>query len=193
MFANQIDFDNKEFVTVNLLPEVQVRSEVNGTYELFKSSLSTRIISFLNYLRITTRANYLVSALNTNLLVTVQDIWDMYAVSLKQIDYFPTHYRSRSVHKLQCGTANPTSKTSFFTFSREDSLDEHYEWYQPDPTSTIVSGFYAGCTPLEGLLESTLDCLYDIECLELLLDYFPILDQVRMILLYFSDIIFSIR
>ncbi len=167
---------------------MKVRFEVNGTHELFKNSISNRIISLLNYLRITTQANYLVSALNTNLLVTVQDMTETYVVLLRQIYYLPTYDRFLNVPKLQCGIANPTSETSFFALSREDSWAMHYEWYKPEPNSSIVSGFYAGCTPLEALLQSTLDCLYDIECLELLLDYFPSLDQVRMVLSYFSNI-----
>lgn len=167
---------------------MQLQSEVNGTHELFKNSLSIRIISFLNYLRITTRANYLASALNTNLLVTIQDMTETYVASLKQVYHLPTHDRRLSVPKLQCGTTNPISETSFFAISREDFLAMHYEWYKPEPNSTRVSGFYAGCTPLEALLESTLDCLYDIECLESLPDYFPNLDRVRMVLSYFSDI-----
>ena len=43
----------------------------------------------------------------------------------------------------------------------------------------MVKGFSAGCTPLEALLPSTLDCLYHIQCLQLLFDYFPSLKQVN--------------
>ena len=41
----------------------------------------------------------------------------------------------------------------------------------------IVKGFFAACTPLEALLKSTLDCLYDIHCLKLLPEYFPSMNQ----------------
>lgn len=44
----------------------------------------------------------------------------------------------------------------------------------------MVNGFFTGCTSLESLLPSTLDCLYDIKCLEILLEYFPTLNQVCM-------------
>ncbi|CAF0815388.1 unnamed protein product [Adineta steineri] len=45
------------------------------------------------------------------------------------------------------------------------------------PNSTIVSGFFAAYTPLEALLQSTLDCLYEIKCLQLLSGYFPALNH----------------
>ena len=41
----------------------------------------------------------------------------------------------------------------------------------------IVKGFFAACTPLEALLKSTLDCLYEINCLQLLTEYFPSMNQ----------------
>ncbi|CAF1281000.1 unnamed protein product [Adineta steineri] len=54
-------------------------------------------------------------------------------------------------------------------------------------TSSIVctplEGFFAGCTPVEGLLVNTLDCLYDIKCVELLIDYFPTLNQSNVSLM----------
>ena len=50
--------------------------------------------------------------------------------------------------------------------------------------SAMVDGFFAGCTTLEALLPSTLNCLYDIQCLLLLPDYFPNLNQVCSIVDY---------
>jgi hypothetical protein len=45
----------------------------------------------------------------------------------------------------------------------------------------ISQRIFAACTPLEALLESTLDCLYDIQCLQLLTDYFPDLEPVCIV------------
>ncbi len=43
-----------------------------------------------------------------------------------------------------------------------------------------ISGFFGGLKPLDALLISTLDCLYDITCLELLVKHFPAVGQVCM-------------
>ncbi|CAF1500936.1 unnamed protein product [Adineta steineri] len=53
--------------------------------------------------------------------------------------------------------------------------------------SANASGFFGGCYPLNALLESTLDCLYDDSCLEVLPDYFPALNQVNFSSLLPSD------
>ncbi|CAF4174600.1 unnamed protein product, partial [Adineta steineri] len=73
---NRIDIDKNEFVTINLLCEEQVHIQVNTTVESLKNSASLRIISFLNYFRTNTQADYHISALNTNLLITTVPILD---------------------------------------------------------------------------------------------------------------------
>ena len=61
--------NNNEFVTISLLPESKLQSEVDATVRLFKSSLSTRILSFIDYIRVMTQANNFMTALNTNAAV----------------------------------------------------------------------------------------------------------------------------
>ncbi|CAF1633955.1 unnamed protein product [Adineta ricciae] len=50
---------------------------------------------------------------------------------------------------------------------------------EPMNNSIIVKGFYIGCYPVEAILQSTLDCLYDIDCLQLLTNYFPKLQHIN--------------
>ncbi|CAF1509726.1 unnamed protein product [Adineta ricciae] len=42
-----------------------------------------------------------------------------------------------------------------------------------------VTGFLTSCTVLEAVRNSQLDCLYDIDCLKFMLNYFPDLNQTR--------------
>jgi hypothetical protein len=162
---------------------------VNGTAEFFKNSASTRIISFLNYLRITSQANYLVSALNTNLVIAIGGGGDQYLFYR-----FPTTYSpyAMSVYQISCDNENPTSAASFESFFYTPNYLYHMNWMEPAENSKIVSGFFGGCTPLEALLRSTLDCLYDITCLQLLIEYFPALNQVCVALSYLSYIFFCL-
>jgi hypothetical protein len=176
---NQIDVDNYELVTTYLFPEGKVQSEVNDIVDLFRNSTSIRVMSILDYFKMTTHVNYLVSALNTNVLITVWTVLDEYVLQSIELLYSPD---STSIHRnntyLGCGTANPLSPTGFFSTVEDTFYLVHTDWYKPELNSTLVAGFFAGCIPLEALLSSTLDCLYDIQCLQLLTDYFPVLDQV---------------
>ncbi|CAF4013013.1 unnamed protein product [Adineta steineri] len=48
-----------------------------------------------------------------------------------------------------------------------------YDSHVPKEDGFYSSGFYAACTPLEAILLSKLDCLYRMECLQVLNKYFP--------------------
>ncbi|UJR12721.1 hypothetical protein I4U23_016895 [Adineta vaga] len=95
----QKDINNTDFISIELVPEMEIRKDVDGILELQTSSASIQMLSFLNYLRTTIQGH------------------------------------------------------------------------------TLVTGL--GCTPLESLLASTLDCFYSFECIELLLNYFPNLNQTH--------------
>ncbi|CAF4024878.1 unnamed protein product [Adineta steineri] len=122
----EADIDNNELVTLYLLSQEQIKLQTDGTIDLLKNAASSQMIIYLNYSRNTIQTNYLVSALNTNLIIKTQ----------------------RSV--------NESIRTRAYQVT-----------------------YSFGCTPLEALLESTLDCLYQTECLQLLVDYFPIRQQMN--------------
>ena len=54
--------------------------------------------------------------------------------------------------------------------SNFDSFDNYNNWpeYRLNSESTVfamIDGFFGGCTPLNALFASTLDCLYNDKCL----------------------------
>ncbi len=154
---------------------------MDGTVAFYQSSISTRIISFLNYLRTTIRANYLVSALNTNLLIYIDGGPNQYTTYGWQVTYTSdTVDKPGTTVYMTCSNQNPILPVSFYSLSLDKLNYLHLYGFMPLPNATVVSGFFGGCTPLESLLQSTLDCLYDINCLHLLLNYFPSLEQVCM-------------
>ncbi|UJR17463.1 hypothetical protein I4U23_004358 [Adineta vaga] len=175
---NQIDFDNDEFLTIHLLPEERLRMELNATINLIKNSISTQIISFLNYIRVYVRGNYMVSALNTNLI-----LGSYYDINQYTIHQLETQYTEDTTifvttpETLKCGIQNPITPASFLSRSGVLGIFIFAGWSKPITNSTYVKGFFTGCTPLEALLPSTLDCLYDIACIQLLINYFPSLTQ----------------
>jgi hypothetical protein len=197
--GNQIDLDKQELITIYLRPEERVRSEVIATVELFKSSVFARTISFLKYLIITNRANYLISALNTNAIIAMHLKSDKsYYLSETWTAYI---YHTNNLLELglkSCEGINRTQPAVFLSIlNNTDSLVHRYwngkripesETIDDISKATNVSGFFGGCIPLDALLPSTLDCLYDIKCIELLINYFPGLNQVCMTLYYLSSI-----
>ena len=80
VFQTQQDFDNDEITAINLLPEDQLQAEMNVAMDVVKSSISTQIVSFVNYVRVYVRANFIGSALNTNLMFSTYLPYDQYMV-----------------------------------------------------------------------------------------------------------------
>lgn len=174
---NEIDLNNTKFVSTYLLPEYKIRLQVNATAELFKSSLSTRVVSLISYLRFVIRANNFISSLNTNALF----FWLNY-IDPQLVIYFQAYNPTDSINifdlSQSCISENPTSPIAFFSLLDDSFSQNRFTWSRYPPNSTLVNGFYAACTPLEGLLKSTLDCLYEIDCLQLLSNFFPSINQV---------------
>ncbi len=113
MLEKKINFDNNKFVTVYLLSEEQIRSEVAAMVELFKNNATIQMTSFISYLRIITRANHFISALNTNLVVTVSGFPGGYHTS-GGWTYFYNDLTNEVNIDIACSNANPTPPSGFY-------------------------------------------------------------------------------
>jgi hypothetical protein len=191
VFQAQANVDNNQFVTVQLLSENEVQSQINGTFELAKTGTPVQVTSLLNFLQIATRSNSLISALNTNTLVFLFAPSLLYMTSTV---YFDRNAAASAYEVNTCEFINSTTPAGFYSLSYNESSINHQYWpenpfppfyFEPN-VSAMVSGFFAGCNPLDALLVSTLDCLYNINCLQLLGDYFPSLSQVCITVSFMS-------
>ncbi|CAF1091478.1 unnamed protein product [Adineta steineri] len=170
----ETDIDNNELVTLYLLSEKQIQLQIDGTTDLLKNSASSQMITYLDYLKNTIQTNYLISALNTNLIIKTKRWGEFIATATDPVWRVFDSYTSKACNK-EIVLANATFSQVIYELidaQSRRSLNQR-------PNSTTVNGFFIGCTPLEALLESTLDCLYQTECLQLLIDYFPIRQQIN--------------
>ena len=92
---------------------------------------------------------------------------------------------------MMCGSQNPTTPTVFLPLLNTTKVYDHAVWTKPATNSTLVNGFFTGCTSLEALLVSTLACLYDNQCIQTLIAYFPALTQVCIAEFVFLILILS--
>ncbi|CAF1635160.1 unnamed protein product, partial [Adineta ricciae] len=178
---NKMNLDDNELVTIDLISEDKLRSQVDANIKLFRSDISTEMDSFLSYIKITTRANYLISALNTNAVIGAVANGENYVINI-----FQTFARNDSADASDmdtittCGSQNLIESAGFYTLPSITPDVPKYYFRLPDYDPLVtINGFFSGCTPFESLLPSTFDCLYDVKCLQLLSDYFPILHQMH--------------
>ncbi|CAF4220004.1 unnamed protein product, partial [Adineta steineri] len=129
------------------------------------------------------RSNYLISALSTNMLMGIYENPHGLGVIDEPIVY--PYYEFNTVDLVpRCAEDNPHDKSIFFTMIDVIDLRKHSRWYRleddevPKEDGFNSSGFYAACTPLEALLHCTLDCLYQMECLQVLKKYFPKISEL---------------
>ncbi|CAF1564075.1 unnamed protein product [Adineta ricciae] len=81
---------------------------------------------------------------------------------------------------MSCSITNPITTVGFKSLSHWVPYYLFIQWKTPHINDLIVDGFYTGCTPLEALLESTLDCLYSYQCIQLLKENFPNITQMNI-------------
>ncbi|CAF4132192.1 unnamed protein product, partial [Adineta steineri] len=197
-FVSQVltDIDQQQLLTIELLVEDEVRSPVIENIKLIRANTYVQTSSSLTFMQIITQSNSLISALNTNahLTITTGDLsipaMDDNATFLLTIN--PTIYYRKNMPLFvfetdiySCNLVNSLVPSGFYSIPY--GFRSIYDEYWPDTIlsqtsaniSGVVDGFLSGCTPFDGLLTSTLDCLYSNKCLEQLTDYFPNLNQTN--------------
>ena len=141
------EFNSNQYVTASIIPQNIFESEIKSTIETFRSSMATNFLLSLEIIQGTTQANALLSALQTNYYIF--------------IDKFYRYGRTNPMHYNDCDCA--TSFACTFQSSIED---------YPNSTSLFnVPNFYKGCYIVESLLQSSLECFYDTQCIKKLQSY----------------------
>lgn len=168
---------------MTLLREDDVQAQVKASIDLVRTSTSIEITSFMKFLEMTYRSNQLVSALGTNAVV-YQEHGEPFFYGLRY------HFRTYFVRDGFCAESNTVGQAFFipaanihYDESDKDWLsayvDNVYDYSNIDPQhSTAIKGFLGGCFSLDALFAGTLQCLYDIQCLNMLPEYFPGFRQV---------------
>lgn len=154
--------------------------------KLVRNRINVEITLPVLLLQIITQSNGWISALNTNVQVKLYDIVvDYYAVGLFLTTYFSEETNPNPVSETtDCDMVKAVAPSGFYSASYYNLGFQSTYWpnqislYDQIRPNAMVNGFYTSCTALEGLLASTLDCLYNATCLWLLANYFPGMNQV---------------
>ena len=170
------DIEYYQLVSVELLQEKDVQSQVKASVDLVRSSTSIEVTSFLKFMNFIYRSNTIVSGLGTNAIIK-REFADAYFIEI----FYPYQYDGGRAGCYE--ETNPVGRGLFFP-----SIDNRYEQKDPElvvdydefrdqstdsNSSETMEGFSGGCFPLDAVLSSTLQCLFNTSCLEILPNYFP--------------------
>ncbi|CAF3201804.1 unnamed protein product [Rotaria sp. Silwood2] len=149
-----IYFYSNTFVSKNLQPRESIEQRANATMVQFRISTPRTFLRILDSIRSIAQGNGIVSSTMSN--------WYFFALN-RNIEYDSIWSQSRFYGKYNdCSCATNAMCTSQATIN-----------------GSIVPGFRVGCYALEALLQSTLECLYNITCINVLKNMY-----------YFSNITF---
>ncbi len=184
-----VDFNNNRLVSIRLIPENKVRSQIMENRESAHVNTHVQITLPLNFLQITSRLNFLISALNTNAYMMVYadpPLEKGLALTLPTFYHDANNPTDENRHDPSCSLIDLKAPAGFYLLPLDKSTYLHLYWpddlQEPIPNASgIVNGFFGACNPLDGLIPSTLDCLYNNICLQSLANYFVNLNQVSVI------------
>ncbi|CAF1226590.1 unnamed protein product [Adineta steineri] len=147
-----IQFNSSQYITASIASLELFTSQAQSFVDQFISATTNTFVSSLNTVRNSTHGDSLVSGLLTNYLISVGTSVSNEAIVL-----------TGSVSYSNCGCER--SSTCIAQSSILSSQANMGTFYVP--------GFYTGCYVVEALLQSTLRCFYDQNCINELQLYLP--------------------
>ena len=178
------DIAHQQLISVQLLRQQDFESQVNASIQLIQSTARARTRSLVDFVQITSRSNTLVSSLMTNAFLSLKRGVHDHDVLQMVATYYYTHnyFNSSSMFSKSCSDEGLVTPAAFYSTPIATGLNTQL-WPEAPIVGTIVpeasiNGFFSGCTPLDALLASTLECLYQSTCLQTWRQYFPGLNQV---------------
>ncbi|UJR12441.1 hypothetical protein I4U23_016617 [Adineta vaga] len=118
------ELKNENLISHVLLTKDQVKDKVHVMFQSVQNSAIHRMISFLDYIRATVRANSLVSALNTNYLIIVNDIPQDPIIISREISLIESSMSGGIVYtQSNCFSANAIERATFLSLNRLTSAN----------------------------------------------------------------------
>ncbi|CAF0761016.1 unnamed protein product [Adineta steineri] len=149
-------FEETDFITMHVIPQDEFNRKIKSIIEQFKTTTSDQFIETFKLIQTINHANQLASLFSSS--------WRFYLsnTELYSLDQGSTlNVIARSViygkDNCSCGRYSTCSESVYFPFrTSNQSLRES------------LPGFFSGCLPFDSLLQSSLTCLYNQTCMDIL-------------------------
>ncbi|UJR18254.1 hypothetical protein I4U23_005157 [Adineta vaga] len=135
-------FQSNTLVNKRAQSREAVETQLNATINQFRSSTPQKFVRMLDFIQEMAQGNRLVSSIYSN--------WHVLPLEFSRTFAF-FGPRSYGTNSCSCGTSSTCTSSA--------AIDRQ-----------IVPGFLVGCHPLESLLQSTLECLYNETCINRLIN-----------------------
>ncbi len=141
-------------------------AKIDVKRQFLQSSTANSVIQLLQVVRTTIQSNVLQTAIPMSALMRKDSEFGVYVLRRDEIffDARPPYCYCTSDH-------NCSMPSAFYNIERGIQTEIHTEKYWTPLAE--VSGVFAGCLPVESLLKSTLECLFDSSCLKTIRTFIP--------------------
>ena len=161
------NFHLQTFLTPNVLLKKAFSVEVAVNSQFLRSSIVNSVHELLQLVLTTSQSNGLHTAIPISTM--------MFMINTNGVDILRmknTLFRYTKESICSCSSTRRCSMPSgFFNISQRASSQIQSALYITPLAN--VSGFFVGCLPIESLLQSTLECLFDSSCLNTIHTFIP--------------------
>ncbi|CAF0798760.1 unnamed protein product [Adineta ricciae] len=135
-----------------------------------RASSANAFLQLLQLIRSATSVDVLQNAAQT---ARISRSWVIYDGLITTTEY-STHFSDRNGTICGCDFESTCSSSfsGFFNLSAYETVPVG-DYTSSQSLITEVPGFVVGCYALESLLQSSLECLYDLQCINIILNFFP--------------------
>ena len=157
-------FSSDIFISSQVLSEAFVRSQTDSAIRQFQFTAPNVFASRLKIISEITVANKLISALQTNSILSydINVLYGRYFVSAT-----PVIYQDDAGSSCDCAIDLYCRLRAGFDDTLGGTSQLEYG------NMTTLPGLSAGCLPVSSILASTLECFYNQTCLDKVISYFP--------------------
>jgi hypothetical protein len=161
------DFHTETLLTPYVLSPDSFEVQVQVKSRFLRLSIANSVRRLLQIVRSTTHANGLLTALQTSKIFSIDEAWGG-RFSLKAVD---TRFYTTDSKWCKCTAwLNCSIPSGFFNISYKNLSQDIVS---TDASIETLPGFFVGCNPVESLLQSTLECLFNRSCLQTIRTFIP--------------------
>jgi hypothetical protein len=161
------NFHSQTLLTPDVLLLNSLYAQIKIKSQFLQSSTVNSVIQLLQIVRTTTQSNVLQTAIPLSTMMHRIVTIDVDVLQKRDTGFV---YTKSSI--CICTSARNCSVPSGF-FDIDQRIARKIKLVPDFPLLANVSGFFVGCFPVESLLKSTLECLFDSSCLKTIRTFIP--------------------
>lgn len=159
------DFQLETFLTPDVLLPSSLYAQIEVKSQFLQSSTADSVRRLLQLVRTTTQANGLQATIQLSTIMFLNSFSDVFPVQGHVSFLYEDSSECICLSALNCSLPSGFFDIDRYTFT------QFLSWsFTP---LANVSGIFVGCSAIESLLQSTMECLFDWSCLETIHTFIP--------------------